>query len=69
MSPTVGKSEMRGEVCFPLRDDVFWSDGVPVTAHDFAFAWQHTRFPDTASGEPLYDVRAVVCSTMALPPI
>ena len=42
---------------FHLRDDVFWSDGEPVTAHDFAFAWQHTRFPDTASGEPLYDVK------------
>ncbi|MBI3675338.1 MAG: peptide ABC transporter substrate-binding protein [Proteobacteria bacterium] len=26
-----------------------WSDGVPVTAHDFVFAWQHLLDPRTAS--------------------
>ncbi|MGB3716592.1 MAG: ABC transporter substrate-binding protein, partial [Candidatus Promineifilaceae bacterium] len=25
---------------FFLRDDAFWSDGVPVTAEDFAFSWR-----------------------------
>lgn len=25
---------------FHLRHDVFWTDGEPVTAHDFAFAWK-----------------------------
>ncbi|MCP4210007.1 MAG: AAA family ATPase [Halieaceae bacterium] len=42
---------------FHLRDDVRWSDGEPLTAHDFAFAWQHTRLPDLASGQPLYEVK------------
>ncbi|MCO6450200.1 MAG: AAA family ATPase [Caldilineales bacterium] len=40
---------------FHLRDDVRWSDGEPLTAHDFAFAWQHNRLP--SPGQPLYDVR------------
>ena len=43
---------------FHLRDDVFWSDGAPVTAHDYAFAWK--RVLDPATGSPgaslLYDV-------------
>jgi len=25
---------------FHLRDDVHWSDGVPVTAHDFVYSWK-----------------------------
>ncbi len=25
---------------FTLRDDIFWSDGEPVTAHDFVYSWQ-----------------------------
>ena len=33
---------------FSLRD-AQWSDGVPVTADDFLFAWRHTLDPKTAS--------------------
>ncbi len=33
---------------FYLREDVTWSDGVLVTAHDFEYAWK--RALDTASG-------------------
>jgi oligopeptide transport system substrate-binding protein len=29
-----------------LRNDVFWSDGIPVTAADFAFAWQRILTPE-----------------------
>lgn len=32
-----------------LRDDIFWSDGKPVTAHDFEFAWKYYMDPATAS--------------------
>lgn len=43
---------------FRLRDDVFWSDGTPVTAGDFEFAWK--RVLDPATGSPsasvLYDL-------------
>lgn len=34
---------------FILRDDVFWSDGKPVTAHDFVYSWQRLADPATAS--------------------
>jgi ABC-type oligopeptide transport system substrate-binding subunit/serine/threonine protein kinase len=34
---------------FHLRDDVTWSDGVPVTAHDFEFAWKRALDPANES--------------------
>jgi oligopeptide transport system substrate-binding protein len=34
---------------FYLRKNARWSDGVPVTAHDFVFAWQTAVNPKTAS--------------------
>ncbi len=37
------------EAVFRLRDDSRWSDGTPVTAHDFVFAWRKALEPATAS--------------------
>jgi oligopeptide transport system substrate-binding protein len=34
---------------FWLREDALWSDGRPVTAHDFVFAWRTAVDPATAS--------------------
>jgi len=34
---------------FWLRQDSVWSDGKPVTAHDFVFAWRKAVDPATAS--------------------
>ncbi|HEU4620374.1 MAG TPA: peptide ABC transporter substrate-binding protein [Gammaproteobacteria bacterium] len=34
---------------FWLRHDALWSDGRPVTAHDFVFAWRTAVEPQTAS--------------------
>jgi len=34
---------------FHLRQDVHWSDGMRVTAHDFEYAWKRVLDPGTAS--------------------
>ena len=34
---------------FWLRGNAFWSDGQPVTAQDFVFAWRNALKPETAS--------------------
>lgn len=35
---------------FHLRDDIFWSDGRPVKAGDFVYAWRRLVDPATAAG-------------------
>jgi oligopeptide transport system substrate-binding protein len=44
---------------FHLRDDVQWSDGMPVTAGDFEYAWKRVLDPATGSrmASLLYDVK------------
>lgn len=34
---------------FKIRADAKWSDGTPVTAHDFVWSWRRTLHPDTGS--------------------
>ena len=34
---------------FTIRDDAVWSNGDPVTANDFVYAWRRLIDPDTAS--------------------
>lgn len=34
---------------FTLRDNAYWSDGQPVTAQDFVYAWQRLADPATGS--------------------
>jgi oligopeptide transport system substrate-binding protein len=45
---------------FHLRDDWCWSDGVPVTAGDFEFAWKRHLDPNTGAIYPhlLYDIES-----------
>ncbi|MDA0692048.1 MAG: peptide ABC transporter substrate-binding protein [Nitrospinae bacterium] len=51
--PAVAKrwefSENGRVITFYLRDDVFWSDGKPVTAHDFEYSWKRLLNPATAA--------------------
>ena len=44
---------------FHLRDDVHWSDGTPVTAMDFEYAWKRVLDPALGifRGTLLYDVK------------
>jgi oligopeptide transport system substrate-binding protein len=44
---------------FHLRDDVYWSDGVPVTAGDFEYAWKRALDPGMQApyANSLYDIR------------
>lgn len=37
-----------GGATFWLRSDARWSDGIPVTAHDFVYAWQEVVRPSNA---------------------
>jgi len=34
---------------FHIREDAKWSNGAPLTAHDFVYAWQRLSDPQTAS--------------------
>jgi oligopeptide transport system substrate-binding protein len=44
---------------FHLRNDILWSDGIQLTAHDFEFAWKRVLNPKTGAdtASHLYDVR------------
>jgi ABC-type oligopeptide transport system substrate-binding subunit/DNA-binding SARP family transcriptional activator len=44
---------------FHLRDDITWSDGLPLTAEDFVYGWQRVLHPATQSfiANLLYDLR------------
>ena len=37
------------QATFWLREDARWSDGEPITAHDFVFAWRTALSPEVAS--------------------
>lgn len=45
---------------FHLREDAKWSNGDPVTAHDFVYGWRRTVDPDTASVTGLYTMSEVL---------
>jgi ABC-type oligopeptide transport system substrate-binding subunit/class 3 adenylate cyclase len=52
-------SEGGRKYVFHLRDDVRWSDGVPLTAADFEVAWKRTLDPSKGSphASMLYDIK------------
>ena len=56
----VGLSEDGRRYLFHLRRDAAWSDGTPLTAHDFEFSWKRVLDPATAAAESaayLFDIR------------
>lgn len=46
--PTISKDGKT--YTFEIRKDAVWSNGEPVTADDFVYAWQKVVAPETASG-------------------
>lgn len=53
-------NEEKNIYTFYLRDNAKWSNGDPVTAHDFAYAWRRLVDPATASEYATYlDLMAV----------
>lgn len=42
-------SEDQRTYTFHIRDNARWSNGDPVTAHDFEYAWQRAMLPETAA--------------------
>lgn len=44
---------------FTLRKDLKWSDGTPLTAHDFEYSWKRVLNPDLAS-ETAYTLYGVI---------
>ncbi|SEN37237.1 oligopeptide transport system substrate-binding protein [Mesobacillus persicus] len=45
---------------FTLREDAVWSNGDPVTAHDFVYAWQRAVNPDVGSEYGPYMMSGVI---------
>ncbi|MEZ0481089.1 peptide ABC transporter substrate-binding protein [Planococcus sp. SSTMD024] len=50
---------------FKLRD-ANWSDGTPVTAHDFVFAWQRAADPETGSTYGPYMMSGTIKNAAAI---
>ena len=48
MAASFELSADKRQYTFHLRDDLRWSDGSPVTSHDFAWSWQRLLHPATA---------------------
>ncbi|MEJ8303959.1 peptide ABC transporter substrate-binding protein [Saccharibacillus sacchari] len=48
----VDVSEDGSTYTFTIRDDAKWSDGEPVTAGDFEYAWKRVLNPETAAYDP-----------------
>lgn len=51
---------------FNLREDATWSNGDPVTANDFVFAWRRAVDPDTGSEYGPYMMNGVIKNATAV---
>ncbi len=49
MAASYELSDDKRQYTFHLRDNIRWTDGTPVTSHDFAWSWQRFLHPATAS--------------------
>ena len=59
-------SDDRKQLTFHLRQDVSWSDGVPVTAEDVRFTWQAHTHPDVAW--PFVEIKSAITEVEVVDP-
>ena len=59
-------SEDRKQLTFHLRQDVRWSDGVPVTAEDVRFTWQAHTSPEIAW--PFAEIKSAIAEVEVVDP-
>ncbi|RSK26473.1 peptide ABC transporter substrate-binding protein [Bacillus sp. HMF5848] len=58
--PTIEEKEGEFVYTFKIRDNANWSDGSPVKAEDFVYAWQKALNPDTLSPYAfIFDIAAI----------
>ncbi|MCT2535649.1 peptide ABC transporter substrate-binding protein [Aquibacillus koreensis] len=53
---------------FTLRDDAVWSNGEPVTANDFVYAWQRAIDPENGSFYAPYLMNGVIKNAQEIAP-
>ena len=62
----VAESEEKSEdgltLTFKIRDDAKWSNGDPVTANDFVYAWRRVADPATASDYQFFITTACIAN-------
>ncbi len=50
----LGEGKKRIEIHYTLRDDIYWSDGHPITSKDVAFFYEVGKFPGAPVQDPSY---------------
>jgi len=50
----IGDGKKRIEIHYTLRDDIYWSDGVPITTKDVAFFYEVGKHPGAPVQDPSY---------------
>ena len=62
MADSEEKSEDGLTLTFKIRDDAKWSNGDPVTANDFVYAWRRVADPATASDYQFFITTACIAN-------
>ncbi len=50
----IGDGKKRIDIKYTLRDDIFWSDGTPITSDDVAFYFEVGKYPGAPVQDPSY---------------
>ena len=50
----LGEGKKRIDIHYTLRDDIYWSDGVPITSEDVQFFYEVGKYPGAPVQDPSY---------------